>query len=149
MSLGRVVRIGGGLLAVLVLLAAVGAVAAANTVPPSNIGLSNTPLAIAQLLPPECAGMPISSVVYSGTGGGSNELVLGSSGPPATLSGGGGRDCIVGGSGTTTLRGQGGNDVLIGGPVLVVWLMGGGGSDTCYRGAAAFAIVISCETYIP
>lgn len=149
MSAGRVLRLWAGLLAALVLLAAVGAVAAANTVPPTNIGLSNTPLAIAQLLPPECAGMPISSVIYSGTGGGGNELVLGSNTGPATISGGGGNDCVVGGSGNSTLRGDGGNDVLIAGPVFFVVLNGGGGFDTCYGGSAVWVWPVSCEVYVP
>ncbi len=145
----RLVRIGTAALAGTALLAALSASAATNTVPATRIGVTDVPLTIMQLAPPQCAHLALTAVVYSGTGGTGNDLVLGTAGSPATLSGGGGNDCIVGGAGSTTLRGQGGNDVLIGGPVPLVNLQGGAGTDTCYRGLATFAVVSGCETYVP
>ncbi len=147
--MGRLLQIGAAAAGAVTLAAAFSASAATNTVPPTNIGISNVALTVAQLTPPECAHLALTAVVYSGTGGGANELILGGAGTPATLSGGGGSDCVVGGAGNTTLRGQGGNDVLIGGPVAVVNLQGGTGNDICYRGLAVVAVPSSCETYIP
>ncbi|GIW15573.1 MAG: hypothetical protein KatS3mg063_1426 [Tepidiforma sp.] len=143
------VRIGAAAAGAVTLAAAFTASAATNTVPPTNIGVTDVPLTIAQLAPPECAGLALTTVVYSGTGGGGNDLVLGGGSTPSTLSGRGGDDCIVGGANNATLRGQGGNDVLIGGPRPSVNLQGGPGNDTCYRGLATTAFPTGCETYVP
>jgi Ca2+-binding RTX toxin-like protein len=141
-------RLAVGVLAGGAFVLALTASAATNTVPPSVLGLSQVPLTIAQLTPPECAGMNLTSIVYNGNGGGGNDLVLGTA-ASETLDGGGGDDCIVAGAGSDTLYGQGGNDVLIGGPGFWVVLNGGGGYDRCYRNGSFFTWPISCEEYYP
>jgi hypothetical protein len=147
--LGKLPRFALGSLVGLVIATIASAAAASNTVPPSRAGEAAEPVTLAQLTPPQCAGMPLNRLqVGPGGGGGGNALILGT---PAggTLSGGGAADCIVGGANNNSLQGQGGNDVLIGGPVFLVILNGGGGNDVCYRGMALFAIPTSCETYYP
>ena len=126
------------------------AAAAANTVPPSRAGESIHPRTLAQLAPPECAGMTLTRLqIGPGGVGGGSALILGD-GSGGTLSGGGGRDCIVGGANNGTLEGQGGNDVLIGGPRLFTMLDGGGGGgDVCYRGQTFWPWLSGCETYVP
>lgn len=142
------VRIGAAAAGAVTLAAAFTASAATNTVPPTNIGITNVPLSISQLAPSQCAGMTLTAIVYSGTGGAANELILGGGTTPATLSGDGGHDCIVGGVGNNLLSGQGGDDVLIGGPVSFVTLDGGMGHDICYRGLATIASFIDCEIQV-
>lgn len=148
MSPRALLRAAAGLLAGTTLLVALTASAASNTVPPTLLGTSQVPLSIAQLAPPQCAGMALTSVVYGGSGGGGNDLVLGT---PAseTLRGGGGNDCIVGGGGDDNLRGQAGSDVLIGGPGNFEILNGGSGYDRCYGNGAAFVWPMSCQEYYP
>lgn len=137
-----------GSLAALVVVSALGASAAANTVPPSNAGQVSQALLISQIAPPECAGMGLTRLQIGGGGsGGGNALIIGTAGND-TLDGGGGDDCIVAGSGSDVLRGNGGDDVLISGPGFIDFLNGGGGQDTCY-GKGFFNWPISCETYIP
>ena len=119
-----------GSLAALVVVSALGASAAANTVAPSNAGQVSQALLISQIAPPECAGMGLTRLQIGGGGSG------------------GGDDCIVAGSGSDVLRGNGGDDVLISGPGFIDFLNGGGGQDTCY-GKGFFNWPISCETYIP
>lgn len=135
-------------LAALLLLSIATAAAAANTVPPTRIGRTDTAVSLAQLAPPECAGMLLTVLRVGGGPGGGNALVLGSA-AGQTLSGGGGDDCIVGGAGGDTLRGQGGNDVLIGGGGFFEVLNGGGGNDTCYAGGSVLVLPVGCETYVP
>jgi hypothetical protein len=148
MSGALLVRLAVAALAGFALVAALGASAASNTVPPTRLGVMNIPLTIAQLTPPECASMGLVSIVLTGNGGGGNDLILGTA-AGETLNGGGGDDCIVGGGGNDTLNGQGGNDVLIGGPGFWVVLNGGGGFDTCIRNGSTFTWPISCEVYVP
>lgn len=148
MSPRALLRIAAGLLAGATILVALTASAASNTVPPTLLGTTQVLLSIAQLAPPQCAGMPLTSIVYGGSGGGGNDLILGT---PAseTLNGGGGHDCIVGGGGNDYLRGQAGNDVLIGGPGNFEILNGGSGNDSCYGNGAVFVWPMSCEGYYP
>ncbi|MEJ5221972.1 MAG: hypothetical protein WHT63_08210, partial [Tepidiforma sp.] len=70
---GRLPGIAAAALAGAALLAALSASAAANTVPPTRIGQSTVALSIMQLAPPECAHMSLTSIVYSGSGGGGND----------------------------------------------------------------------------
>jgi len=147
--MGRLLQLGAAAAGAITLAAAFSASAATNTVPSTNIGISDVALTIAQLTPPECSHLTLTAIVYSGTGGAGNDLVLGGGSTPSTLSGRGGNDCIVGGANNATLRGQGGNDVLIGGPRSSVNLQGGPGNDICYRGLATTAFPTGCETYIP
>ncbi len=146
--LARLPRLALGSLVGLAVATIVSAAAASNTVPPSRAGESAHLATIADFVPPECAGMPLTHLQIGPGGGGGNALVLGTA-AGGTLSGGGGNDCIVGGADNYLLRGQGGNDVLVGGPVPWVILNGGGGSDVCYRGAALVAIPTGCEAYYP
>lgn len=137
-----------GSLVALVAISAMGASAAANTVPPTNAGQVDQALLVSQLAPPECAGMSLTVLRIGGGGsGGGNALVLGTAGND-TLTGGGGDDCIVAGEGSDSLSGQGGDDVLISGPGFIDFLNGGGGNDTCY-GRGFLNLRSSCETYIP
>ncbi len=142
----RLPRIAIGSLIALIAVSVISAAAAANTVPPTYAGQTDTALLIDQLAPPECAGMGLTRLQIGGSGnGGGNALILGTD-SGETLSGGGGDDCIVGGAGSDLLRGQGGNDVLISGGSLFAILNGGGGYDVCY-GQAFFNIPISCEEF--
>ncbi len=144
------------------------ALAATNTVPPSNAGSTTQPITVNNLKPPECAALTLTAIVtgsgtFSGTG--ASELILGSAGAD-TITGGGGGDCIVGGDGNDTLsggngtqvllggagddllRGQGGNDFLYGGPGNDT-LQGGTGSDYCNGGGQAGDTFSSCSTIVP
>lgn len=137
-----------GALLALVAISMFNASAAANTVPPTNAGLSTTTFMISLIAPPECAGMGLTRIQVGGSGGGGgNALILGTA-ASETLSGGGGRDCIVAGGGSDVLNGQGGNDVLLSGPGFVDFLNGGGGSDACY-GQGFLSWPTSCEIWVP
>jgi Ca2+-binding RTX toxin-like protein len=145
---GKLARLALGSLVGLVVATIASAAAASNTVPPSRAGDSTHPATLAQLTPPQCAGLALNRLQVGTGGGGGDALILGTPGG-GTLSGGSGDDCIVGGASNTSLRGRGGNDVLFGGPVFLVRLNGGGGTDICYRGAALIALPMNCETYYP
>ncbi len=124
-------RLGFAMLTFLTLTSVFGALAATNTVPGTRLGQNNQPITANDLKPPECAGLNLSTVTTSGTGG--NDLLLGTNADD-TLNGGSGDDCIVGGGGNDTLNGGPGNDILIGGAGNDD-LNGGGGKDTCYGGS--------------
>ena len=117
----------------LLLLALVGASAAANAVP--STGLSSTTYATTpnQFAPAICAGINLTSIIVGGDGGSGNDLILGTAGND-TLSGNGGADCILGGGGNDSLNGNGGNDVIDGGP----------GTDTC-NGGSGTDVAYNCE----
>lgn len=140
----RLPRLAIGSLVALVGVSVFSAAAAANTVPPTRAGQSDTALLISQLTPPECAGMYLTrlQIGNSGTGSG-GALILGTD-RMDTLNGGSGDDCIVAGDGWDTLNGEGGDDVLISGAGLLKWLNGGPGNDVCYR-QGWFNIPSSCE----
>jgi Ca2+-binding RTX toxin-like protein len=89
--------------------------AAANTVPSTNVGTSQRGISVQDLAPPECAGMGLTTLVTNGNGTNGNDLMLGDA-TANTQSGGKGDDCLVGGAGNDSLRGQQDNDVCIGGP---------------------------------
>ena len=155
-------------LAALVIGGLVTAVAAANTVPPSNAGSSTRPITANDLKPPECAALALTAIVAgSGTFSGSSaaELILGSGGADI-ISGNSGNDCMLGGSGNDTVNGDGGADVLIGGAgddILTGGsgndflyggpgndnLDGGAGSDYCNGGGQAGDTFTSCSTIVP
>ena len=122
----RVVLVGGALGLVVI-----SALAATNSVPGTNVGLSQGAIAVDDLKPkPDCNGITVANLVTGGNGGNAADLVLGTAGADAgPLRGQNGNDCIVGGGGNDSLRGDGGTDVCIGGP----------GTDTVHS---------TCETQI-
>jgi len=110
-----------GLIA-LILASTIGAVAAANTVPPSRLTDQSRPITANDLKPPECAALNLTTLVVCPAGGGpcngsgARNLILGSPNVD-DISGGGGNDCLLGGGGDDILDGGGGKgDVCIGGP---------------------------------
>jgi Ca2+-binding RTX toxin-like protein len=110
----RTVLIGGALGLVLI-----SALAATNSVPGTNVGLSQGAIAVDDLKPkPDCNGITVANLVTGGgNGGNANDLVLGTAAANAApLRGQNGDDCIHGGGGNDSLRGDGGTDVCIGGP---------------------------------
>jgi hypothetical protein len=116
MRIGRFARIVliGGALGLVVF----SALAATNSVPGTNAGLSQRAIAVDDLKPkPDCNGITVTTLVTGGgNGGNAAELVLGTAGADAgPLRGQNGDDCIVGGGGNDSLRGDGGTDVCIGG----------------------------------
>ncbi len=139
-------------LAVMVLsltaLGAVTAMAAANSVPATRIGVSNHPVTVRQLAPPECASiaaglttLTVGSGTFDGTA--ASELILGSAGAD-TIRGRQGNDCIVSGGGNDDLQGNQGNDVLVGGGGDDA-LDGNQANDICYGGSGTDTAQ-SCET---
>lgn len=111
-------------------LVVVSALAASNSVPGTNAGLSTSAISVDSKKPkPDCNGITVTVLDTVGNGGPGNDLLLGTPGPDGPLRGFGGNDCIVGGAGDDRLRGDGGIDVCIGGP----------GNDTFHA---------SCETQI-
>jgi hypothetical protein len=147
----RALHPGRGLVAMMLVLVALGAItamAAANVVPATRVGLSNHPVTLQQLAPPECASIAArltTLVVDSGTfdGGTASELILGSAGAD-TIRGRQGNDCIVGGDGNDDLQGNQGNDVLVGGAGDDT-LDGNQGTDICYGGSGTDTAQ-NCET---
>ncbi|MFP5224048.1 MAG: hypothetical protein ACLGH3_00595 [Actinomycetota bacterium] len=88
---------------------------ASNNVPSSKAGSSSIARTIAQLLPPQCAGMsPTTLVTGAGilTGTSGSDLILGSAGAD-TIDGLGGDDCIVGGAGIDSITGGLGTDTCL------------------------------------
>lgn len=91
------------------------AVTAANSVPSSRIGTSASVATIAQLTPPQCSNLNLTTLVTGSgtiTGTAGNDLILGSNVADA-ISGLGGDDCIVGGAGVDTLLGGLGVDICL------------------------------------
>jgi len=141
--LGGLPKVSLASLVVLIVAGLFSASAAANTVPPTRVGSHTAARTIAQLAPPQCAGMNLTRLQIGGSGsGGGAALILGGPGNDS-LSGGGGDDCILGGAGNDTLSGQGGDDVLIGGDGFDI-LSGGGGTDECY-GGLGIDLFFSCN----
>lgn len=108
------------ILCILIVLGAVNAVAASNTVSSSRLQEQNTALTINNKKPTACT-MNLTSI-YVCTGGNCdapvgviNQLILGTSGDER-IRGRGGQDCILGGDGDDRIVGNGAGDVCIGGP---------------------------------
>src|SRR5438477_7496715 len=94
-----------------------GSLTAANSVPVTHIGLSQTAIAANDLAPAACSAINLSGTISGGgilAGGLGNDLIRGSAGAH-TITGGAGDDCIVAGAGDDTIDGGPGNDVCIGG----------------------------------
>lgn len=114
MRIGRALQV--ALVGAAVGVVLISALAATNTVPGSNAGVSSSGIAPDDLKPrPDCNGITVTALVTSGNGSNASELIVGSA-AGESLRGFNGDDCIVGGGGNDTLRGDGGTDVCIGGP---------------------------------
>lgn len=140
-------------LVMLILLTAMAAFAATNSVPQSRAYLNSSSIAISNLVPSECSALGITRIYVGAAsrGSGNNALYLGTA-SVNTLSGGNGNDCLFGGGGNDTLSGGTGNDVLIGGTGNDDlrgnggndYLEGGTGTDTCNGGLGTDTC--NCET---
>ncbi len=105
-----------GLFAVIVL-TSMTAIAAANTVPPSQVDDQSVSYNVNHLKPSACSGIVLSNLVTGSgtmTGTAGNDLIIASSGADV-IDGAGGNDCILGGGGADTITGGDGNDVCLGG----------------------------------
>ena len=108
-----------GLIALIIISAAT-AIAATNTVPPTNASEQSFPITANDIRPPQCAGLFLTNIVSGSvtiTGTSGNDLILGSA-LPDIISGLGGDDCILGGGGIDVIDGGAGSDICIGGPGL-------------------------------
>lgn len=106
-----------GLFAV-VLITALTAVAAANTVPSTRMEDQPITFQINHLRPSVCSGLSLTNLITGSgtiTGTSGNDLILGSAGAD-TIDGLGGDDCILGGGGDDLIIGGDGSDICIGGP---------------------------------
>ncbi|MBN8580801.1 MAG: hypothetical protein J0L96_09025 [Anaerolineae bacterium] len=93
------------------------AIAAANTVPPSQVDDQSVSYNVNHLKPSACSGIVLSNLVTGSgimTGTAGNDLIIASSGADV-IDGAGGNDCILGGGGADTITGGDGNDVCLGG----------------------------------
>jgi len=93
------------------------AIAAANTVPPSQVDDQSVSYNVNHLKPSACSGIVLSNLVTGSgtlTGSAGNDLIIASSGADV-IDGAGGNDCILGGGGADTITGGDGNDVCLGG----------------------------------
>ncbi|MCB9110646.1 MAG: hypothetical protein H6634_05310 [Anaerolineales bacterium] len=105
------------LLAVLIVLSSMTAVAAMNTIPPTQVDIDMISFQISHLRPSACAGLSLSNLVTGSgvlTGTEGNDLILASSGADI-IDGLGGSDCIVGGGGDDIITGGNDADICIGG----------------------------------
>ena len=93
------------------------AIAAANTVPPSQVDDQSVSYNVNHLKPSACSGIVLSNLVTGSstlTGTIGNDLIIASSGADV-IDGAGGNDCILGGGGADTITGGDGSDVCLGG----------------------------------
>ena len=93
------------------------AIAAANTVPPSQVDDQSVSYNVNHLKPSACSGIVMSNLVTGSgtlTGSEGNDLIIASSGADV-IDGAGGNDCILGGGGADTITGGDGSDVCLGG----------------------------------
>lgn len=101
-----------------IVLSALTAIAATNTVPATRADVDGIPIGYNDIRPPACAGIYIDNLITGSgsiTGTAGNDLILASPGID-TIDGLGGNDCILGGGSDDTLTGGDGNDVCLGGP---------------------------------
>jgi len=102
-------------LPVMILLSAIFAFTASNTVSESGLDDESHAVTAEQLKPSACDGLTLGTIITNGNGSTGNDLVLGTAGID-TLNGGEGDDCLVAGDGDDTLDGgPGDDDVCIGG----------------------------------
>lgn len=106
--------------------AAVHSVAQANVVPTSRLGTSTIPITANALKPAACAALNLTGLVTGSgtiTGGGQNELILGSAAADS-IDARPGNDCVVAGGGADLLTGGSGTDVCVGGPDTDIFVTG-------------------------
>jgi Ca2+-binding RTX toxin-like protein len=100
---------------ILILISAVTAIAATNTVPFTRVTNRSEYISVNDLKPAACASIDLTTLVSgSGTliGTDGNDLILGSSGADV-IDGLGGDDCIVGGGGIDICTGDAGTDTFV------------------------------------
>jgi Ca2+-binding RTX toxin-like protein len=100
---------------ILILISAVTAIAATNTVPSTRVTNRGEYISINNLKPAACASMDLTHLVTGSgviTGTAGSDLILGSSGADV-IDGLGGNDCILGGGGDDALTGNDGNDICL------------------------------------
>lgn len=108
------------ILCILIILGAVNAVAASNTVSSSRLQEQNTALTANNKKPVECKNLTLTAIVTCPVAGGAcsgtvaSELIIGSV-YDDVIRGKGGTDCILGGAGNDELRGGGAGDICVGG----------------------------------
>ena len=109
-------------LIILILVSSVNAIAASNTVPPTNLWDWRTEISAASaanmLKPAACASLNLTNIVVgSGHVGGKigNDLIIGSAGND-NIDGNNGDDCILGGGWDDIINGGNGYNVCIGWP---------------------------------
>ena len=107
-------------LLVLILISALTAMAAGNTVPISRADENTAAMNANAIKPAACSALNLTAIVIctgAATCNGTNakELIIGTANAE-TIQGRGGTDCILGGGGNDSLIGNGASDVCIGGP---------------------------------
>ncbi len=124
------------LLGVIVIFGMIGALATANTVPPTGAGETSQAIMANDIKPGECSGITLYNVITGPDGTSSNDLMLGTAGAD-THYGFDGDDCMVGGEGDDVLDPGAGDNVVL----------GGAGYDYCvdHGGANAF---YGCEEIV-
>ncbi|MEW6404452.1 MAG: hypothetical protein AB1649_21865 [Chloroflexota bacterium] len=127
----------------LIVLGALFALTAANTITESGMDHESHPITANDLKPPECNGLSLSNIFSNTDGGAGNDLVLGNA-AGNTLNGNAGSDCMVGGDGGDILNSGDDNDIILGGAGDDD-LQGGAGSDICYGGSGTDTFT-DCET---
>lgn len=127
----------------LIVLGALFAFTAANTVVESGIDHESSGITANDLKPAECNSISLGSTFSNTDGGAGNDLILGNAGGN-TLNGNGSSDCMVGGNGGDTLNGGDDNDIILGGAGNDD-LQGGAGNDVCYGGGGTDTFT-DCET---
>jgi Ca2+-binding RTX toxin-like protein len=106
-------------LIILILFSSVNAIAASNTVPPTNLGDWRNTITYNSLKPAACASLNLTNIVVGSRlikgKKGVNNLIIGSAGND-NIDGGDGDNCILAGGGDDTINGGTGYNICIGGP---------------------------------
>lgn len=100
-------------LPVMILLSAIFAFTASNTILESGMDDESHAITANQLKPAACSALNLGTIITDGNGSTGNDLVLGTAGAN-TLNGGDGDDCLVAGDGVDTCTGGAGTDVFLG-----------------------------------
>lgn len=130
--IGRMKWISLGVVGSVILLSIIFAYSASNTISPTYAMDEIIDVTPGIPVPPECAGMTFTNILYGVNGTNQPDLIFAGS-SAAVINGNGGNDCIVGSDYGDNLSGGAGNDVILGRGGSDV-LSGGNGSDTLYGG---------------